>query len=84
MSNTIRTKEFNKAYEISYKLVVKNKIDLTKVFIIYAGDSIKGIYKAVMETAKGSSVNIIAFGSKDTLVAGPSIDNILCILKEKN
>ncbi len=83
MKNIIKIKEFNIALEISYKLVVKNKTDLTKIMFIYAGKSIKGIYKTILETSKNANVNIVAFGSKDTLIVGPSIDKVLCILQEK-
>ncbi len=83
MKNIIKTKEFNIPLEIDKMLVVENKVDLTNIFIIYAGGSAKELYESVVGTAQDSNVNIIAFGSQDTLVAGPSIDSTLCILKEK-
>ncbi len=83
MNNTIKTKEFNSPQELISSLAIKKGIDLSEVLVIYAGNSIKGIYKSVIKTAQDAKINVIAFASKDTLIAGPSIDKILSILKRK-
>ena len=84
MKYEIKTKKFDIPLKIDTKAAKEHGIDIKKIFVIYAGISTRGIASSIIETAENTGKNILAIALKDSIVSGPSIDNILCILKAIN